>query len=109
MKTGYYADSNTLMMPWVPEDYYNSNKLCTPQPCVPQEIIIRNVKLARAYVPFQRFCSIFSPEEGLHKGTAFPELYQPYISKDMSKPQMPAQMHMPMPKILPVREEDEDD
>ncbi|MGB9887783.1 MAG: spore coat associated protein CotJA [Moorellales bacterium] len=34
--------------------------------------------LARAYIPFQEYTRRHSPEEGLRKGTIFPELYQPY-------------------------------
>lgn len=109
MKTGYSVETNAPMMPWMQEGYYNVNKLCPPQPCIPQETVLRNLKLARAYVPFQKFCTIFSPEEGLKKGTAFPELYEPYIHKEMVKVQMPMQTHMPMPKIIQVREEVKDD
>ncbi len=47
--------------------------------CVPQETQIENVELARAYVPFQKICSVYTGEEGLIKGTIFPELYQPYV------------------------------
>lgn len=50
--------------------------------CIPQELVIRNVRLAAAYIPFQKMCSIFSPIEGLKKGTIFPELYSPYEKKD---------------------------
>jgi hypothetical protein len=46
--------------------------------CVPQETVIRNVRLAAAYVPFQFLCKMFSPLDALRKGTAFPELYSPY-------------------------------
>lgn len=109
MKAGYPVDTNAPMMPWMQEDYYNINKLCPPQPCIPHEIVLKNLKLARAYVPFQKFCTVFSPEEGLRKGTAFPELYEPYIAKEMMKLQMPLHMPTPMPKIIPVREEDKDD
>jgi len=49
--------------------------------CIPQETVITNVKLASAYVPFQKMCSNLSPIEALKKGTIFPELYSPYISK----------------------------
>lgn len=38
-------------------------------------------ELARAYVPFQRAHSLFSPEDGLVKGTIFPELFHPYTPK----------------------------
>ncbi|NSW90656.1 MAG: spore coat associated protein CotJA [Firmicutes bacterium] len=82
------------MMPWVPENYLNANNLCYPQPCIPQETVISNVKLARAYVPYQRICTLYPPEEALHAGTAFPELYQPYVIKKTLKP-----------KIMPLREE----
>lgn len=37
-----------------------------------------NRKLARAYVPIQRYGQIFSPAEALMKGTLFPELWSPY-------------------------------
>lgn len=96
MQTCYPVDSNTPMpmMAWTPAGNYNTSRICPPQPCIPQEIVIRNVKLARAYVPFQKFCSIFLPEEALHKGTAFPELYQPYLPKETLKS-----------KIIPMREE----
>ncbi|OIQ60642.1 spore coat associated protein CotJA [Moorella thermoacetica] len=35
-------------------------------------------QLARAYVPWQHFTNRWEPMEGLHRGTIFPELYQPY-------------------------------
>ncbi len=49
--------------------------------CVPQETYIKNVRLAAAYVPCQKFCTMFSPIEALMKGTAFPELFSPYEGK----------------------------
>lgn len=49
--------------------------------CIPQETVINNVRLAAAYVPYQKLCSIFSPKEALKHGTAFPELFSPYDSK----------------------------
>lgn len=57
-----------------PEDATRSNG----KKCIPQETVIYNVNLAKAYVPFQKFCTIYSPMEGLKKGTIFPELYSPY-------------------------------
>ena len=50
--------------------------------CIPQETVIRNVRLAAAYVPYQKLCTTFSPIEALSKGTVFPELYSPYEGKD---------------------------
>ena len=38
-----------------------------------------NVKLARAYVPFQKAEKIFSPEDSLRFGTVFPELYDKFV------------------------------
>ncbi|MGE5554585.1 MAG: spore coat associated protein CotJA [Betaproteobacteria bacterium] len=38
----------------------------------------RKARLARAYIPFQVWGPTFPWEEGLAKGTIFPELYQPY-------------------------------
>lgn len=53
----------------------------TPK-CIPQEMVINNVRLATAYVPFQNLCTLFCPLEALKNGTAFPELYSPYSKKD---------------------------
>ncbi|NLM38343.1 MAG: spore coat associated protein CotJA [Firmicutes bacterium] len=36
------------------------------------------MRLARAYVPFQIFSKRWEPMEGLRRGTIFPELYFPY-------------------------------
>lgn len=36
------------------------------------------MKMAHAYVPYQFFAGTFSPDVSLQKGTAFPDLYQPY-------------------------------
>ena len=51
-------------------------------PCVPQETVIENVKLARAYVPFQRLCSTYPAVRALCRGTLFPELFSPYRGPD---------------------------
>ncbi|MGE5558373.1 MAG: spore coat associated protein CotJA [Bacillota bacterium] len=40
------------------------------------------IKLARAYVPFQMYRDRFDPDEGLTKGTIFPELYSVYEKSD---------------------------
>lgn len=50
--------------------------------CIPQELVIDNVRLAAGYVPYQFMCELFNPVEALIKGTAFPELYSPYDKKD---------------------------
>ena len=39
-----------------------------------------NKDLARANIKIQNFQERFSPEEGLLKGTVFPELYRPYYA-----------------------------
>ena len=53
--------------------------------CIPQEMVINNVRLAAAYVPYQQLCTLLSPIEALKHGTAFPELYSPYDGKDKNK------------------------
>jgi hypothetical protein len=50
--------------------------------CIPQETVIKNIRLAAAYVPYQKLCTLFSPLEALKRGTAFPELYSPYDGED---------------------------
>jgi hypothetical protein len=49
--------------------------------CVPQEVEIKHVELARAYVPFQKYCTTYMPIESLMNGTAFSELHMPYTKK----------------------------
>ena len=62
-------------------EMYDDN--CSPKMnCIPQEMVIRNVRLAAAYVPYQQLCELFNPLEALKRGTAFPELYSPYEPKD---------------------------
>ncbi len=41
-------------------------------------VYCRPMKLAHAYVPFQRIGCLFPPMKGLDAGTIFPELYRPY-------------------------------
>jgi hypothetical protein len=62
-------------------EMYDANKMPMMN-CIPQEMVIRNVRLAAAYVPFQNLCELFKPIEALKKGTAFPELYSPYEPRD---------------------------
>ena len=60
-----------------------NKKQCPPMSsCIPQETVINDVRLAMAYVPWQKLCTLFSPIEALQRGTAFPELYSPYQGKD---------------------------
>lgn len=49
--------------------------------CIPMETVISNVNLARAYVPFQKFCTTNMPNESLRQGTVFPELNRPFIKE----------------------------
>lgn len=50
--------------------------------CIPYEEYIKVDRLARAFVPFQYLCSIYDMDEGLIKGTIFPELASPYCKGD---------------------------
>ncbi len=34
---------------------------------------------AMAYVPFQQYKTVFSPEQGFENGTIFPELNKPFL------------------------------
>jgi len=45
--------------------------------CIPfeQRIIVND--LAKAFVPFQKYCSLLDPCEAFLAGTVFPELYKP--------------------------------
>lgn len=64
------------------DNIVNDEKYCFNQPgCVPMEKTIENVRLAQAYVPYQFFCNLFNYQTALEKGTAFPELYKPYMKQ----------------------------
>ena len=66
-------------------EYKNRDKMekcSTSNNCIPQETVIKNVRLAAAYVPYQKLCTLFTPLEALKRGTAFPELYSPYDGKE---------------------------
>jgi len=43
----------------------------------------RDMKLARAYVPYQPYVRLYPLQEALMKGTIFPNLYQPYVGKKL--------------------------
>ena len=43
------------------------------------------MRYAQAYVPFQTFGAVFSPEKALMHGTVFPDLYQPYTGSRLRK------------------------
>jgi hypothetical protein len=47
-----------------------------PGMCVPQETVINNVKLAHAYVPFEKLCTTFTPLMSLRHGTISPALLE---------------------------------
>lgn len=38
--------------------------------------------VAMAYVPYQQWCDVYTPEEGLSRGTIFPELDLPFSGGD---------------------------
>ena len=46
--------------------------------CVPLETPIMDVRLAHAYVPWQKLCGTMSPVQSLKSGTIFPELTDQY-------------------------------
>jgi len=62
-----------------------------PPPELPQPLVFEPIEepgpnwemeLAQAYVRAQPLDGIFSPEEGLLAGTAFPNLLKPYTGRD---------------------------
>lgn len=44
-------------------------------------IAIDNKSVAMAYVPWQRWQEVYSPERALECGTLFPELYKPFMGR----------------------------
>lgn len=45
---------------------------------VPEYQVNTNLKLAKAYIPYQQYRDLFSVQEALYRGTMFKELYRPY-------------------------------
>jgi hypothetical protein len=45
-----------------------------------EPVNIKDMPLARVYMPFQHMKEIYTGKEGFLKGTIFPELYKPYTS-----------------------------
>jgi hypothetical protein len=43
------------------------------------------VRLAEAYIPYQRYANLYPVEEALQKGTIFADLYRPYPKKYKKK------------------------
>jgi Spore coat associated protein JA (CotJA) len=62
-------------MPGQTDTWYRENM---PTDCIDHETELRDVELAHAYVPFQKFCPTFTPLTALRKGTAFPGLVGVY-------------------------------
>ncbi len=56
----------------------NQSEMYMQAGCIPQETVIKDVKLAHAYVPIQHMCETFMPLESLRKGTIFPPLVNGY-------------------------------
>lgn len=48
--------------------------------------MVEQAELAKAYIPSQEYKTNFTPEEALDKGTAFPELYKPYVKMKSDTP-----------------------
>ncbi len=61
------------------DDYTMNLYTAEDRHCTPAETTITNVRLATAYVPFQKFCATLSPVKSLMEGTVFPELISPYM------------------------------
>jgi len=51
---------------------------CTGNPETGVSAGLPSGELARAYIIPQRYQKVLSPQEGLRKGTIFPELIRPY-------------------------------
>jgi len=41
----------------------------------------KRIRLAEAFVPYQRYLNLYPVEEALFKGTIFADLYRPYVKK----------------------------
>ena len=61
---------------------YNNRRSCNCRTCQNRcramDTMPANPLLANAYVPYQQGEELFTPEEALVHGTAFPELVSPY-------------------------------
>jgi len=73
-------DDNMSMMPLRRSDNTMGLRMRdnTNMDCQTHEMVIEDVELAHAYVPFQKWCPTFMPLTGLKKGTIFPALVGVY-------------------------------
>ena len=55
-----------------------ANMMAPGSTCIPLETPIMDVRLAHAYVPWQKLCGTMSPVQSLRSGTIFPELTDQY-------------------------------
>ena len=55
-----------------------ANMMAPGSTCIPLETPIMDVRLAYAYVPWQKLCGTMSPVQSLRSGTIFPELTDQY-------------------------------
>ena len=55
-----------------------ANMMAPGSTCIPLETPIMDVRLAHAYVPWQKLCGTMSPVQSLKSGTIFPELTDQY-------------------------------
>ena len=55
----------------------------TPACAAPQTVKdgLEGMPLAMAYVPWQKWQSVYDAEKALHYGTIFQELYKPFLGK----------------------------
>jgi hypothetical protein len=52
--------------------------MSNPENDIKTQSLFSDLRLAEAYIPFQRYGQIFDPMAALMNGTLFPELYRPY-------------------------------
>lgn len=65
-------------MPTDQKDISSTKNYYQPKPHLNPPGYHPEMKLAQAYVLWQKYNTTLNPAEALSKGTLFPELYQPY-------------------------------
>lgn len=54
---------------------------CTRTPACDQSGRMEQFPIGMAYVPWQKFCDLYDPHQGLSRGTLFKELDYPFYGK----------------------------
>lgn len=74
-----YQNNNMRRQP--PSNSRGYKQCHASDPCYGQDDPLRNMVIAMAYVPWQKWRDIYEPDKALCRGTIFKELEKPFLGK----------------------------